>query len=260
MFLHPPVYVLALLLQIPNTRCICLHLCFLLLPWLKAYCARVASNLSMQRNTGAHICKTCGYDSALTGKQAKVCTGCRGVYYCDRACQKKDWSRHRQVCTQVKFIHLTVRKLSGCASGPHRCNDSDSVADLRAAVEGWVLAGETNEMILDFKFAYNGCVLRDLDTWRKAAVPDGAEIAVILYEDPLPPLRASSSSDEGPVATDLVESSSEDESKTFFSKVCASSIHEIERLEGNHVRRGYATQAYEIARCYDAQTRRPRLL
>ena len=89
MFLHPPVYVLALLLQIPNTRCICLHLCFLLLPWLKAYCARVASNLSMQRNTGAHICKTCGYDSALTGKQAKVCTGCCGVSYCDRACQKQ---------------------------------------------------------------------------------------------------------------------------------------------------------------------------
>ena len=37
-----------------------------------------------------------------TAKKKSVCSACRNARYCDRACQKSDWSQHRPVCNEFK--------------------------------------------------------------------------------------------------------------------------------------------------------------
>ena len=31
------------------------------------------------------------------------CTGCKNVYYCNRACQKKDWKTHKSACKMLPY-------------------------------------------------------------------------------------------------------------------------------------------------------------
>lgn len=40
-----------------------------------------------------HVCKACG--AAAINK----CSGCLGVFYCNRDCQKADWKEHKKVCS-----------------------------------------------------------------------------------------------------------------------------------------------------------------
>jgi hypothetical protein len=43
------------------------------------------------------ICAQCGQQEGAIGEHKK-CQGCRTVFYCGRACQKKDWKRHKKIC------------------------------------------------------------------------------------------------------------------------------------------------------------------
>jgi hypothetical protein len=45
-------------------------------------------------------CEVCG---AIEGgdRQLLLCTGCREVRYCGRACQKQHWKQHKAVCKRA---------------------------------------------------------------------------------------------------------------------------------------------------------------
>ena len=43
---------------------------------------------------GTHRCATCGRQ----GLHLQHCNGCRALRYCNRECQKRDWTEHKQVC------------------------------------------------------------------------------------------------------------------------------------------------------------------
>jgi energy-coupling factor transporter ATP-binding protein EcfA2 len=49
-------------------------------------------------------CASCGKNSA----ELKKCSACKKTKYCDRTCQKKDWKKHKKVCTflsQAQFCN-----------------------------------------------------------------------------------------------------------------------------------------------------------
>lgn len=49
------------------------------------------------------VCAQC--DEALSKTNAKQCSGCKTVYYCDRECQKKHWKAHKVHCTLVSAMY-----------------------------------------------------------------------------------------------------------------------------------------------------------
>jgi hypothetical protein len=51
---------------------------------------------------------TCGKVEEQRGTY-KVCSGCKGAYYCGRECQVADWKRHKEICRDNK---VTLRKMS----------------------------------------------------------------------------------------------------------------------------------------------------
>lgn len=42
----------------------------------------------------SHQCGTCGF----TGESLSMCGGCNRQAYCSKACQKRDWKKHKQCC------------------------------------------------------------------------------------------------------------------------------------------------------------------
>ena len=42
------------------------------------------------------FCQGCGFKQA--DKKLRVCSGCYNARYCDEACQRKDWVRHKPDC------------------------------------------------------------------------------------------------------------------------------------------------------------------
>ena len=44
-------------------------------------------------------CKVCSIV-----KEVKSCSGCKRVYYCSRACQRKDWSAHKLECRSSEAL------------------------------------------------------------------------------------------------------------------------------------------------------------
>ena len=60
------------------------------------------------------FCAVCGNS---TIDKVLQCSSCRVVYYCNRECQRKDWSRHKGDCQQHKQQKPTVEALTKyCAS------------------------------------------------------------------------------------------------------------------------------------------------
>lgn len=53
-------------------------------------------NLSDLMSASLKLCAECGTDMRMC-KRA-LCSGCRAVYYCGRACQKAHWKVHRHIC------------------------------------------------------------------------------------------------------------------------------------------------------------------
>lgn len=54
---------------------------------------------------GNKICATCnkGYGAnPAFPDNGKLCGGCKQVYYCDRDCQRADWSKHKLLCATYK--------------------------------------------------------------------------------------------------------------------------------------------------------------
>lgn len=58
----------------------------------------------------------------------KICTGCSGVYYCSRRCQRNDWGAHRDRCKWNQSYYDSECPLFGgfrdtniCASGHCGC-------------------------------------------------------------------------------------------------------------------------------------------
>jgi hypothetical protein len=49
----------------------------------------------------AACCAACGAASTADGKPLKLCSACRGVSYCSRACQRRHWGKHKGVCRRV---------------------------------------------------------------------------------------------------------------------------------------------------------------
>ena len=48
-------------------------------------------------------------DCAVCSSLAKaICTGCKNVFYCTRACQKKHWSTHKEDCKSLVKLPYRV--------------------------------------------------------------------------------------------------------------------------------------------------------
>lgn len=46
------------------------------------------------------LCECCNRPSEKIIKRLPVCTGCMCARYCDRDCQKKDWKKHKLICSK----------------------------------------------------------------------------------------------------------------------------------------------------------------
>lgn len=49
--------------------------------------------------------RICAYCNNSTIDKLLQCSDCKFTYYCDSACQKKDWSLHKSKCQQKKKVH-----------------------------------------------------------------------------------------------------------------------------------------------------------
>ena len=52
-------------------------------------------------------CEKPGCASGSEGK-LKICTGCRGVWYCSRECQREHWAAHKHACSKRVSIRNVV--------------------------------------------------------------------------------------------------------------------------------------------------------
>lgn len=52
------------------------------------------------------ICDFCLSDNK--DKQLKKCTSCRYVYYCDKNCQRRSWTLHREECKYLSAVSPKV--------------------------------------------------------------------------------------------------------------------------------------------------------
>ena len=55
-------------------------------------------NAKIERDLDKRMCSVC---NKATGQIPK-CQGCLDVRYCSRACQKKNWKRHKIICKIIK--------------------------------------------------------------------------------------------------------------------------------------------------------------
>ena len=141
------------------------------------------------------------YCAACSGTAVKMCAGCRATHYCCRACQKKDWHRHRNDCRKVS---VTVRAFSG--QGTHLENLSlfTSVGELEALVLPWAYqqlpptVKEARHMsFFDIDLVYDGNMLDNPSvTLADIGVIDGDELLSACRLDEPPPLAFPSDSDE----------------------------------------------------------------
>jgi hypothetical protein len=46
-------------------------------------------------------CAVCGAATRPGGKRLRKCARCRAVRYCSEACQKEDWTSHKQQCSRA---------------------------------------------------------------------------------------------------------------------------------------------------------------
>ena len=56
-----------------------------------------AEDPAADREPAVKLCETCG-KARVPGSRNTLCLGCRAVHYCDRACQRADWCRHKHQC------------------------------------------------------------------------------------------------------------------------------------------------------------------
>jgi hypothetical protein len=61
---------------------------------------------SRSRRVQKHVCASCNRMKLQHPLRVyKCCAGCRWVYYCSRACQKRDWKTHKALCTLYKYAN-----------------------------------------------------------------------------------------------------------------------------------------------------------
>jgi hypothetical protein len=66
----------------------------------------------VERHVGPYCAAPgCTINTEQFGRSFRICTGCRWVHYCSRACQRKAWSRtdglqHHDVCRMIRRIRI----------------------------------------------------------------------------------------------------------------------------------------------------------
>lgn len=50
---------------------------------------------------GANVCGGCGAEDGKEGIHLRSCARCKGRKYCSKACQKKQWPTHKEVCVEA---------------------------------------------------------------------------------------------------------------------------------------------------------------
>jgi hypothetical protein len=51
----------------------------------------------LKKSMNLNNCGFCGSENP----QSK-CSGCKSIHYCNRSCQKSDWSTHKKICKSLK--------------------------------------------------------------------------------------------------------------------------------------------------------------
>lgn len=67
-----------------------------------------SSTWGCQISSASDTCGWCG--KAEEGEKLQLCTGCKNVFYCSRACQKLAWPDHKPVCGEWKKMRKEVKK------------------------------------------------------------------------------------------------------------------------------------------------------
>ena len=133
-------------------------------------------------------------DCAACSRPARwTCAGCYATHYCCRACQKKDWKRHRNDCLKVC---ITVRTLSGEGKQFDNLPLRTSIGDLQALVRPWayqqlptIMKEEHHINVFDMDLLYEDKMLDDpLATLADIGVTDGDELLSVSRIDELPEL------------------------------------------------------------------------
>jgi len=60
-----------------------------------------AFDVKKEEKDGARVWKRCSNCRELKADALK-CGACKGVYYCNKECQKADWSLHKKGCCKVE--------------------------------------------------------------------------------------------------------------------------------------------------------------
>jgi ankyrin repeat protein len=72
-------------------------LCELLIAHGARHGAELEEDAAADREPAVKLCETCG-KARVPGSRNTLCLGCRAVHYCDWACQRADWCRHKHLC------------------------------------------------------------------------------------------------------------------------------------------------------------------
>ena len=70
-------------------------------------CENPKSRRCAEHKIQEHCPKTCAQCEDNTNKKLK-CSGCRQVYYCNKTCQTKHWTRHKNVCSMFNIEKLNI--------------------------------------------------------------------------------------------------------------------------------------------------------
>ena len=95
-------------------------------------------------------------------EEFKKCGKCKSVYYCSQICQKEDWKKHKQICSQVRPLKekRTEIKKFNFALNIHKAVSKDTVLNEKGDI--WVCIDKEDNTkyilksisLLDFKKYY----------------------------------------------------------------------------------------------------------
>jgi hypothetical protein len=140
----------------------------------------------------------------------KECGQCRGVFYCNRLCQKKHWERHRQEC---EGFEVHVYGFDGETIDIKKCKYAETVESLKRRITTQVYKrdyGLSSSAVWKFRLIYGIRCLKKKETLGNVGVRRDAEIQIVTGRRKKPRLTEElADSDSMP---DLVDSSSSSDS------------------------------------------------
>jgi hypothetical protein len=75
--------------------------------------ARRCMRECMVKRLGLELVYKCGTCEKISKSKMSKCSVCERVYYCDRKCQRENWSQHKTECEKINYELFTVIDSNG---------------------------------------------------------------------------------------------------------------------------------------------------